>query len=147
MGQDLNSDGTIGLTRTVIQASSRSTGVAQNYFLYDGGVGPELQYGGAPVTVGEFGAWAPIGAIQTAGGYEVVFSLPGGNQYSIWTTDSTGKFISQIAGLTGTSYALEAAESILGQDLNGDGTIGLVKTLIQTNGSTSLNKFANEFFP
>ena len=71
--------------------------------------------------MGEFGTWTPIGAVQTSGGYEVVWSLPGGNQYSIWTTDSSGHFVSQVASLTGTSYALEAAESVLGQDLNGDG--------------------------
>ena len=148
-GQDLNGDGTIGPTKTVIQTNGSTSlnQIANEFFLDNAGVGPELQYGGAAVTAGEFGTWAPIGAIQTAGGgYEVVWSLPGGNQYSIWTTDSSGNFVSQVVGLTGTSYALEAAESVLGQDLNGDGTIGLVKTLVQTDGSTSLNQIANEFF-
>ena len=117
LGQDLNGDGTIGLTRTVIQTdgSTSLTEVAQNYFLYNsGGTGPELQFGGAVVTAGEFGTWVPIGATQTAGGYEVVWSLPGGNQYSVWTVDGSGNFVSQVAGLTGASYALETAESVLG---------------------------------
>jgi len=109
--------------------STSLTEVAQNYFLYDAGVGPELQFGGADVTVGEFGAWTPIGAVQTSGGYEVVWSLPGSDQYSIWTTDSSGNFVSQVDGLKGASPALETAESVLGQDLNGDGVIGSSATI------------------
>ena len=53
----------------------------------------------------------------------------GGNQYSVWTTDSSGNFVSQVASLTGASFALEAAESVLGQDLNGDGVIGTSATI------------------
>jgi hypothetical protein len=110
--------------------STSLTEVAQNYFLYNGGIGPELQFGGTAVTAGEFGAWAPIGAVQiTGGGYEVVWSLPGGNQYSIWTTDSSGHFVSQVTGLTGTSAALESLETTFHQDLNGDGVIGAAATI------------------
>src|SRR6202012_3784230 len=137
LGQDLNGDGTIGLVKTLIQTNGSTSlnQIANEFFVDDNsGIGPALQYGGAVVTAGEFGAWTPIGAVQTSGGYEVVWSLPGGDQYSIWTTDSSGNFVSQVVGLTGASPALEAAESVLGQDLNGDGVIGASATI--ATGST-----------
>jgi hypothetical protein len=119
----------IGPTKTVIQTdgSTSLVEVASQFYALDNssGVGPTLQLGGPPVAVGQFGAWAPIGAVQTAAGYEVAWSLHGANQYSIWTTDSSGNLVSQVSGLKGTSYALEAAESVFGQDLNADGVIGL----------------------
>jgi hypothetical protein len=37
------------------------------------GTGPMLQNGGAAVTAGQSGGWAPIGAEQTAGGYQVAW--------------------------------------------------------------------------
>ena len=112
-----------------VDGSTSLTEVANQFYLDNSSGGPTsgpiLKYGGADVVAGQFGAWVPIGAVHTAGGYEVAWSLPGANQYSIWTTDSTGTFVSQIAGLTGTSSALEAAETVFGQDLNGDGVIGV----------------------
>ena len=35
---------------------------------------------------------------------------------------------------------------IFNQDLNGDGTIGVVTTVIQTDGSTSLTEVGNEYY-
>jgi len=84
------------ITKTVIHtdgSTSLAEGSNQLYYLDNSsGVGPELQYGGADVVAGEFGGWVPIGAVQTTGGYEVAWSLPSANQYSIWTTDSNGNF-------------------------------------------------------
>ena len=55
-----------------------------------------------------------------------------------------------IGAVTGNDYALESIETTFNQDLNGDGTIGLTKTVIQTDtnssGSTSLTAVANEYF-
>jgi VCBS repeat-containing protein len=55
----IQTDGTTALTK-----------VGVNFFLNptSGGTGPELHYGGAVVTTGEFGTWTPIGAVQVAGG-------------------------------------------------------------------------------
>ena len=33
------------------------------------------------VVAGEFGGWTPIGAVQTASGYDVAWELPGANEY------------------------------------------------------------------
>ena len=51
-------------------ASTELVKVGTNYFLdaISSGTGPELKYTGAPVTVGEFGDWAPIGTEQVTGG-------------------------------------------------------------------------------
>ena len=105
-----------------------------------------MKYGGAAVTAGEFGGWAPIGAEQTASGYDVAWKIPGTDQYTVWSTDSNGNFIANITGaVSGNSIALESLETTFHQDLNGDGTIGLVGTVIESSGSTSLVKVGNNY--
>ena len=97
-----------------------------NYFLYpNGGSAIELSYGGAPVVDGQFGPIAPIGAEQTASGYEVAWKLPGADQYSVWITDSNGNYLSNtLTSVSGTSPSLESIEPSFHQDLNRDGVIG-----------------------
>ena len=82
---------------TVIESSGSTTLLTDgtNYYLQpNGGAAVELSYGGAPVTAGEFdqygGHWTPIAAAQTASGYEVAWKVPGADQYTIWSTDSSG---------------------------------------------------------
>ncbi|MGB9113726.1 NF038122 family metalloprotease, partial [Bradyrhizobium sp.] len=73
--------------------------VGGNYFLNPvaGGSGPELKYGGAAVTIGEFGAgWTPIGAVQTASGYDVAWHDPSTARYTVWSTDSSGNYLASI---------------------------------------------------
>jgi hypothetical protein len=154
--QDLNGDGVIGpapLLTTVIESfgSTSLVEVGYNFFLNSNssGTGPELKYGGAAVVAGEFGAWAPIGAEQTATGYEVAWKMTGANQYSVWNTDSNGNQISDTGVLSGTSYTLESLETSFHQDLNGDGVIGpppLLTTVIESYGSTSLVEVGYNFF-
>ena len=146
--QDLNGDGTIGVVTTVIQTdgSTSLTEVGNNYFLYNSGTGPELKYGGAAVIAGQFGSWTSIGAVQTTGGYEVAWKIPGADQYTVWTTDSSGNFLSLNGVVSGSSAALESLETTFHQDLNGDGTIGVITVVIQTDGSTSLTEVGNNFF-
>ena len=130
--QDLNSDGVIGPFATVIHSDSNSFGttslveVGNSYALYaSNGSGPVLQYGGAPVTAGEFGGWLPIGAVQTASGYDIAWESPGANEYTVWSTNSSGNYLTSLIGsVPGTSYALQAIEPTFNQDLNGDGAIG-----------------------
>ena len=144
-GQDLNSDGVIGTTKQIIQTDG-STSLAlvggQNYYLLNSstGSGPSLKYGGADVVASQWSPWAPIGAVQTASGYDVAWRA-GNGQYSVWATDSNGGYVSNlIAVAPATSPVLEGLETTFGQDLNGDGVIGInvTKQLIQTDGSTSL---------
>src|SRR6202034_1815019 len=72
--QDLNGDGTIGIPKVVIQTdgSTALTEVGNNFYLYNGGAGPELKELGIAVTAG--GSWTPIAAVQVAGGdYDVAW--------------------------------------------------------------------------
>ena len=114
-----------------LQIDTTTTHLAQvgnNYFLDNiNGSGPSLKYGGAAVTVGEFGTWTPIGAVQVAGGgYDVAWKNAATGQYTVWSTDSNGNYLSNIIGaVSGTSTALESLETTFNQDLNGDGTIGI----------------------
>jgi serralysin len=153
--QDLNGDGVIGLNlpTTVIEAdgSTSLVEVGSNYFLFPvgGSWGPELSYAGAPVVAGQLGAWAPIGAEQTASGYEVAWKLAGADEYGVWDTDSSGNYISNAIGaVSGASAALESIEPSFHQDLNGDGVIGLnlPTTVIQSVGSTSLVEVGSNYF-
>ena len=112
---------------TVIEAFG-STSLAEfgtHFYLYrSGGTAVELNYQGA-VVAGQFGQIAPIGAEQTASGYEVAWKLPGADQYSVWVTDNNGNYLSNtLTSVSGTSAALQSIETSFHQDLNGDGTIG-----------------------
>ena len=156
--QDLNGDGLIGSPATVIQTDTGAYGTTSltlvgNAYAVSNGSGPEttLQYAGAPITVGEaaFQGWTPIGAIETANGYDVAWKEPGVSNFQIETADSNGNPLSWGTVIAGSSYALEFAETIFNQDLNGDGVIGSPATLIQTDtgayGTTSLNLVGNAY--
>src|ERR1019366_6482602 len=94
-----------------------------------------------------FAPWTPIGAEQTASGYEVAWKVTGSDLYTGWNTDSSGNYISSMFGfVSGTSNALQSLESSFHQDLNGDGVIGPVATVIEANGSTSLTELGNHYF-
>ena len=139
--QDLNGDGTIGLVGKAIESfgSTSLLKVGNNYDLesISSGTGPELQYKGAPVTAGQFGTYVPIGAEQTATGYDVAWKISGTNGYTVWSTDSNGHFIANITGaVSGNSIALESLETTFHQDLNGDGVIGIA---VAPNATLELN--------
>jgi Ca2+-binding RTX toxin-like protein len=53
--------------------------------------------------------------------------MPGADQYTFWSTDGSGNFISNLTGgaVSGSSSALESLENSFHQDLNGDGAAGL----------------------
>jgi hypothetical protein len=160
--QDLNNDGVIGLPvgTTVIQTDTNSFGstslveVGSNYFMENpsGGTNPELKYQGSPVVTGEFtaaggGTWTLIGAAQTASGYEVAWKVAGTDLYTVWNLDSNGNYVTNsILPASGTSLAIENAETSFHQDLNGDGTIGVTGTVIESFGSTSLIQHGSNFY-
>ena len=113
--------------------------VGNNYDLesISSGTGPELRYQGAPVTAGQFGTHVPIGAEQTATGYDVAWKISGTNEYTVWSTNSNGNFIANITGaVSGNSIALEALETTFHQDLNGDGVVGIA---VAPNATLELN--------
>jgi serralysin len=153
--QNLNGDGVIGLnlpTTTIESVGSNSlTEVGNEYFLFAHGTlkGPELMFNGAPVTVGEFAGWAPVGAEPIAGGgYEVAWKNAGTNQFTVWDTDSSGDKVGNAIGVvSGTDPSLELIEPSFAQNLNGDGVIGLnlPTTAIESFGAISLTQVGNDY--
>jgi hypothetical protein len=148
--QDLNSDTVIGAVTSTIEASGSTSvaKVADSFFLYAHGTttGPQLMYSGAYV---QTGAWVPIGAEHNAsGGYQVVLKnfTAGADQFVLWTTDSSGNFLSSGGVMSGSSYAMEALEPTFQQDFNMDGTTGVVSVAIESSGSTKLARVADFYF-
>ena len=75
------------------------------------------------------GGWTPIGAVETANGYDVAWKVAGADQYTVWATDGNGNYSGNLIGVVpGHSYALESLETTFNQDLNGDSVIGLYAT-------------------
>jgi hypothetical protein len=102
--------------------------VGNNFYLdsISSGTGPELKSAGMAVDATQTNGWAPIGAEQTATGYEVAWKLTGSDQYTVWATDSSGNYTSSLLGVvSGSSTGLESLETSFHQDLNGDGTVGI----------------------
>jgi serralysin len=129
--QDLNGDGTIGVpivSGTAIESfgSTKLVQVGSNYYLssVSSNSGPELYCYGAPVVVGQFGAWTPIGTEQMASGYQVVLKYGTADSYIVWSVDSNGNYVTNTAPASGTSAIIKALEASFQQDLNGDGSVG-----------------------
>ena len=148
--QDLNGDGVIGIPTRVIQTdgSTSLVEVGSNYFLdpVGGSSGPELKFFGAAVVpdAGQFAGWVAIGAVQTSSGYDVAWKDDATGQYSVWTTDSSGNYVSSTGAIAANSTTLQTYEITFQQDLNGDGTFGF--PVIQTDGSTSLVQVGSNYF-
>ena len=61
--------------------------------------------------------------------------------------DSSGTFLSHaFFVVSGNSYALQSLEASFQQDVNGDGRIGPLTTVIEASGSTSLVQVADAYF-
>jgi hypothetical protein len=76
----------------------------------------------------------------------VAWTLPGANLYTIWQVDSGGNYLRNlIGGVSGSDIQLEGLEQTFNQDLNGDGTIGWVDTVIESSGSTKLVERGNVY--
>jgi 20S proteasome alpha/beta subunit len=149
--QDLNGDGIIGIYTNTIE-STGATSLVQVSTIYSlnpvgGGTGPTLKFGGAVVIAGSLSGWAPIATEAVGGGYEVAFKMQGQDIYTVWNTDTGGNYVSNAVGtVSGSNAALEAAETSLHQDLNGDGIIGVYSTPIESNGATSLVQGSDNYF-
>ena len=166
--QDLNGDGVMGvpsasttppIVGTTIEASGSTSLVAVGEnFLFNSmatGSGPTLKYGGVTVVPGQFGAWTPVAVEQTSIGYNVAWKILATGDFSVWTTDNNGNYISNLLNkVSGTDPALGSSETLFRQDLNGDGVIGvpstsatppIVGTTIEASGSTSLVAVGENF--
>lgn len=147
--QDFNMDGTTGVVSVAIESSgsTKLARVADFYFMYQGtgASGTVLRYGGASVVPGT-SPWTPRAAEQAGSGYQVVLKPGSADQYIVWTTDSGGNFQSSSGVMSGFSYTMEALEATFQQDLNSDGTTGVVSTAIDSVGTAKLAKVADFYF-
>ncbi|KYG21651.1 hypothetical protein SE92_16435 [Bradyrhizobium sp. AT1] len=149
--QDLNGDGSVGVSFIESFGSTNTVLSGGNYYLVSNsaGAGPVLKYQGSPVIAADWGSWTVIAAEQVSGGgYNVVWKSSANAHYSVWSTDSNGNFLNTLAAapeVLGNDASLEALESVLHQDLNGDKTVG-VPTTIESLGSTSLVLSANNYY-
>ncbi|MGO9954840.1 MAG: beta strand repeat-containing protein, partial [Solirubrobacteraceae bacterium] len=114
-------------TKTRIAANGVTT-LAQVGDLFElnpasGETGPLIELNGSVVAAGQFPAgWTPVGAEETASGYEVAWSVPDANEFVVWNTDSNGDYTSAATGiLSGTSPELEAVEAAFGETFPGAG--------------------------
>jgi hypothetical protein len=74
--------------------------------------GQTSQNHGAALLADQFGTIAPIGAEQTANGYEVAWKVPGADTYSVWLIDNNGNYISNsLARVSGANAALQSMET------------------------------------
>ena len=149
-GQNLNGDGQTGATSSNIEAvgATRLAQVADSYFLYNGATtnGPQIRFGGGYVQVGMFGSWAPIGAEQVNGNYQIVFKNGAANQYVVWFTDSNGNYLASTNQVTGSSYFIQGLETAFGQNLNGDGQTGPTTSNVENVGAIRLAQVADSYF-
>ena len=106
------------LPQTVIEDFGSTSLVegGSNYFLHpNGGSAVELSYAGAPVVAGQFdqfgGPWAPIGAEQTASGYEVAWKVTGADKYTVWNTDNSGNYVSSAFNVASGTVGVAATAS------------------------------------
>ena len=98
---------------------------------------------------GQFGAWVPIGAVQTASGYDVAWEIPGRQRvYGLDHRQQRQLPLHISASCREPALRWNRSQPIFGQDLNGDGVIGTT-TVIQTEssfGSTSLTEVWYDYF-
>ncbi|MCX7364710.1 MAG: hypothetical protein NTV97_23125 [Alphaproteobacteria bacterium] len=135
---------------TVIESygSTRLMQIGNTYSLYpiSGSSGPQIRFSGAAVTSGQFTGWAPIGAEQTASGYQVAWKVTGADQYTVWNLDSSGNYLSNAVDIVSASNsALQTLETNLHQDLNGDGTTGVVSRFDITVNYTGNSAYQSYF--
>src|SRR4029079_19050606 len=155
--QDLNGDGRVGPpplpSATIIESfgATKLVTAGNKFYLQDSnGNGPVLSSGGADVVVGQFQAWTPIAAEQTGGGYEVAWKNGSADQYTAWTVDANGNFTGRAFSGAGSDPAVQSAELLFQQDLNGDGRVGPPPlpsaTIIESFGATKLVTAGNKFY-
>ena len=142
--QDLNNDGTMGAPTVTIEALGSTTlvQIGNQYAMRDsGGSGPTVQFQSTPVTTGQFGTWAPIGAEAITGGYEVAWKDASSGQFIVWNTDANGNYTANATAIvSGQSFTLEGLEPTFGADLNGDHRLSAV--LVTSPGSGNVLNLA-----
>jgi hypothetical protein len=70
----------------------------------------------------------PVGAVQTAGGYDIVWQISATNEFTFWTLDCNGNYTSNITDGLLTGAALNSFETLFHQDFSVNDAIGSAAT-------------------
>ncbi len=126
-GQNFNGDSVTGVFSYDVETAgtTKLARVADLYFMYQGSgtSGAMLRQNGNNVVAGS-SAWTVLGTERWSGGYQVVWKNGSADQYTLWTTDLGGNFLSSSNVMTGNSAALRALETSFNQDFNSSGVVG-----------------------
>ena len=152
--QDLNGDGVIGIPASAatieLFGSTHLTQIGNQYYLYNNvGSGPAAE-GDGHASGGR--AERRMDADRGGADGNRIRGRPGSSrtpdQYLIWTTDSSGNYISYSTPVSGNDTSLRSAELRFQQDLNGDGVIGIPASAatIESFGSTDLTQIGNQYY-
>src|SRR5258708_3481725 len=98
---------------------------AYTFNLYSSGTAPEWNQTGAAIVAGFFFNDTATTEIYTLSLHDALPILSGADQYTVWSTDSNGNYITNTSLVSGNSTTLESFETTFHQDLNGDGIIGI----------------------
>ncbi|WP_420587332.1 M10 family metallopeptidase C-terminal domain-containing protein [Ruegeria sp.] len=129
---DLNNDGTIGHTTTTLETEGTTTlgSSTHGYYLLGGSV--SLSRNGDDIGSETYANWQAIQAEADGGGYRLLWVNTNG-QYSEWTTNGQGQFLSS----TNIGSVVDV-EAFYNTDLNNDGAIGHTTTTIESDGTSTL---------
>ena len=143
---------TVTASPLVIQTDTSSFGstslteVGNQYYLYNSsGIGPALKYERRGRCGRSEPTGSPIGAVQTASGYEVAWKLTGADEYTVWNADSNGNYVSSAIGVvSGTSYCAGIDRAHVSARLERRWGDRSSQDGDPTDGSTSLTEVGNQ---
>ncbi|MGJ4907506.1 FG-GAP-like repeat-containing protein [Bradyrhizobium sp. HKCCYLS2033] len=150
--QDLNGDGAIGATGSVIEAQGATSlvQVGDNVLLKSNATSATqvLQFSGTAASLSYFAGqgWTLVGAEAVAGGYDVVWKNANAGIYDIWSVDSNGNYVGGLLPIAQPKDPLlESFEVTLQQDINGDGIVGLDPAKSLWTGDVVLAQLGNGY--
>ncbi|MEM8811160.1 MAG: M10 family metallopeptidase C-terminal domain-containing protein [Pseudomonadota bacterium] len=137
---DLNGDGTIGRVVTVLEDDGDLDLLSESGVRYlireAGGNTTGIYYNGKALAPGAFGGWSATHVeANGSGGFDVILHNAVDNQHALWELDSNGNYLS--------SHLLEGSslfhyETVFGDDLSGDGTVGFSRTVVESSAGHQL---------
>ncbi|MEM1049402.1 MAG: M10 family metallopeptidase C-terminal domain-containing protein [Pseudomonadota bacterium] len=137
---DLNNDGSLGSTSTVVETNGAHDLLwkpGTGYRIKDsGGAEVGIYYNGAPLEAGAFGGWSAVQAeAGTGSAFSVLLYNPQSDQYALWELDSQGHYV---ASRLIEEAEMPAFELLFQTDIDEDGSIGSGPVVLESDGDHTL---------